>query len=610
MDVLRQIFSNDWAQAMGWTLLHSLWQSAVIFLVVIAVLRFLPTAFSKVRYALACVGMLLLFISGVATFIYFLQHEAAEVSAHQAATNVRIEFTGYHATEISARALFSGLNETIERSMPFILTAWVTGFLFFTLRLSTGLWHTGRLRAAALPLDNQWSSYIRNLSRQLGISRLVALAESPAIKSPMVIGYLKPVILVPAGMLTGLTTEQLETIFVHELAHIKRHDYLINLIQSFLETVFFFNPFVWILSSIVRKEREYCCDDLVVQHHGDSRAYAYALTNLAEARLSAQPFALSLAADKNQLLNRIRRIMEKSTKTHSGKTRILLPAILVTGGLLSISWLGIQQEKTPQSDSPLVEQDTIIGDTGKGAFYSRKSIITIDKDGKPHEEVVETFEGDEELRPLMEQGIPPIPDISMFRPMLPPNAVMPALPHMNIPGIPDSLPVPLIPFKGDESWQEMAKAFEERFEEFALRNADAEKIMKEFEQQFKWEDWTAKFDSLKIEEDVLRGLEDFQGFHELEEKLEHLHNFETEDFRNLERNLERQSKNLRGYEQVLREELIKDGYLSKTEAIESLQWDETMFKVNGKKIKDSELKKYQEIHDKFFNTPDVPDRVE
>lgn len=607
MDAIKEILSNDWANALGWTLLHSIWQSAMVFLIVVVVLRFLPAAFSRVRYAVSCAGLFLLFISSALTFTYFIPGEVEPMAIHNGGT-LPIEFAAYTMGDTPrGQALFSSVNSVVQTYMPFILAAWMAGFFLFAIRLSTGIWYTGRLREESTPLENRWSIYIKEISEKLGIRRLVALAESPSVKSPMVIGYLKPVILIPAGMLTGLTTEQLETIFVHELAHIKRHDYLINFIQSFLETVFFFNPFVWILSNVIRREREYCCDDLVLRHHGGVRAYAYALTHLAEARLSTQSFALSLAADKNQLLNRIRRIMEKSAKNHSGKTRILLPAVLLTGGLLCISWLGIQQEKAPQADSLGADQDTIIGDNKNGAFYSRKSIITIDENGQPHEEVVEEFEGDEELRPLMEMDLPPLPDISPFTP---PDVLSPALPHLRFQGVPDSLPRHFFPFGDHGSWEEIMKAFEHRAEEFALRSADAEEFMKEFEEKFRSQDWRPRFDSLNIPGDILQGLHDFEGFHDLEESLERLRGFEMEHLRQMERNLEKHDKALRSYEQVLREELIKDGYLSEKETIESLQWDDTMFKVNGKRIKDSDLKKYQEIHDEYFNAADPSGKLE
>ena len=607
MNDIQEILSQNWANALGWTLLHSLWQCALVFLVTSAALRLIPAALSRTRYAVACGGLALVFLSSAVTLAYVIDTQYQR-SGVQAVIHVPGESSKYSYSQNSPdRSLTARLTSITDNYMPYVLGIWIAGFVFFATRLASGLWYTGKLRAEALPFQNKWSDYIKVVSGQLGISRLVSLAESRSITGPMVIGYLKPVILIPAGMLTGLSTEQLETVFVHELAHIKRHDYIINFIQSFLETVFFFNPFVWIMSNIIRKEREYCCDDMVIHYHGGTRAYAYALTHLAELRLTKQAFALSLATNKNHLLNRIRRIMEKSAKNHSNKTRILLPAILLTASLLCISWLGVQQEK-PRVHSALEHPDTIIDDQKKGAVYSRKSIITIDENGQPHEEVAEQFEGDEELRPLLENQIPPIPDISKFSPALPPNAVVPrAFPHLSIPGIPDSLPV--LPF-GNLEWEGMAKAFEEHFRDFEMRSMDAEKFMKEFEDKFKWEDWTTKFDSLKVHEDVLQRLRDFDSFPELEEQLERLRAFEMEDFKKMELDFKNHEKSFRSYEHELRDELVKDGYLSESETIESLQWDDTLFKVNGKKIKESDLKKYQKLHDKYFNTPDISGKVE
>src|SRR5204862_7511696 len=108
--------------------------------------------------------------------------------------------------------------------------------------------------------DNDWSNIVQQLARQLHIDRVIPLAQSAHINAPLVIGYIKPVIMIPVGMFSGLSPEQIETIFIHELAHIKRHDYFINVLQSIIEALFFFNPFIWIVSNIIRREREYCCD--------------------------------------------------------------------------------------------------------------------------------------------------------------------------------------------------------------------------------------------------------------------------------------------------------------------------------------------------------------
>jgi beta-lactamase regulating signal transducer with metallopeptidase domain len=185
------------------------------------------------------------------------------------------------------------------------------------MRLFGGWLKVQRLRASAIPVEEQWNERLRILARKLKVNQLVLLAESAMTEAPVVIGYFKPMILIPLGMLGGLSTEQLESIITHELIHIRRRDYLVNLLQSVLEILFFFNPFVWVISGIIRREREHCCDDAVIALHGNPLAYAHALTALEEAKLSRAGIALSLAEDKNQLLNRIKRIMEKSVRTYS-----------------------------------------------------------------------------------------------------------------------------------------------------------------------------------------------------------------------------------------------------------------------------------------------------
>ncbi len=169
-------------------------------------------------------------------------------------------------------------------------------------------------------------------------------------------------ILIPIGMCTSLSTEQLETIFLHEIAHIRRKDYLINLLQLVVEAIYFFNPFVWIVSGIMKREREHCCDDAVVQLHGNAKAYAHALATLEELRLSKVGLSLSLAENKNQLLNRVKRLMEKSVKNYSSRERII-PALLLVIGLICASWISTHTSKTELSsvnpDKLFVASDTI-----------------------------------------------------------------------------------------------------------------------------------------------------------------------------------------------------------------------------------------------------------
>ncbi|HEX8038879.1 MAG TPA: M56 family metallopeptidase [Chryseosolibacter sp.] len=607
-NMIPDLFNSDWANALGWTLLHSIWQSLLILLIVMACLRFIPVGLSRVRYALVCSGFFLMVLGSLITFIYLFtqSHSAGALSS---AGHPQYYFSQQHgAGAFAIERLFSLLVQLIQQNMPLIVTAWIAGLILFVARLLSGVFYTYRLTSSAEPLQNEWRDYITTISARLGIRKLITLAQSRAITSPIVIGYFKPVILIPVGMLSGLTTEQLETIFLHELAHIKRHDYLVNFIQSVVETVFFFNPVVWTLSELIRREREFCCDDLVVQRHGHPGAYARALVQLEEARLSKHVFALSLAEDRNQLLNRIRRIMEKSVKSYSGKSRFLVPAVLLAVGLLSVSWLSIHQENGFQQDtSPAVQQDTVKPKNKKGsAVYTRKSIITTDKNGQPHEEVVEDFEGDESLRPLMQNGLPG------FSHIMPPG-FQPPFPDPHLNPATDSIPFPGFDFKDQKEWEEMSRAFEDnfgkQFEQFySWQDVDPSTFLKEFEERF---DLPAPFEEFGLGSDSLRGFNGFpneEQFKDLKDQMDQLKDLRMEhlgqpdaDFR--EHNFQR-------YEKALHDQLVRDGYLSQKETIKSMEWSDSTFKVNGKEVKEGDRKKYQELHDQYMGHGRLSGRME
>ena len=156
-------------------------------------------------------------------------------------------------------------------------------------------------------MEEELQALARDLGRRLGIGRAVALLESSAISVPMVVGWLRPVVLVPASALAGLPPRQLAAILAHELAHVRRHDYLVNLLQAAVETLLFYHPAVWWVSAQVRRERENCCDDLAVAVCGDRLGYARALADLEGLRAPASP--LVLAASGGSLVERIRRLV-------------------------------------------------------------------------------------------------------------------------------------------------------------------------------------------------------------------------------------------------------------------------------------------------------------
>src|SRR6185436_14777243 len=188
------------------------------------------------------------------------------------------------------------------------------------LRLLTGWLWVQRLRTHGVSAaDETCRRMTARLSRRLHIRRAITLLESTLVDVPTVIGFLKPVVLLPASVLGGLTPQQLEAILAHELAHIRRHDYLVNLLQTLVETVLFYHPAVWWVSRRIRIERENCCDDLAVSLCGDPVAYATALADLEALRSDPAPdHHIAMAATGGSLLMRVRRLLG-APASHTGR---------------------------------------------------------------------------------------------------------------------------------------------------------------------------------------------------------------------------------------------------------------------------------------------------
>jgi bla regulator protein blaR1 len=649
MTAVNEFFSAIGAP-LGWTLVNSLWQSLCILLVVIILLRVIPSRLSRLRYGIACGGMLLILMGNVVTFSYLIQ-ELPAVDADQlalqvaSATKEKLFVPDQGAVSTLLERLLIG----IESNMSLILLCWVAGATFFCLRMMSSWWYIGKLKTEALILNNHWSETLQLMAGKLNIDRIVALGQTERIQTPLVIGYFKPIVLVPVGMLTGLSPEQIETIFIHELAHIRRHDYLVNLIQSFIEAFFFFNPFMWMLSGIIRREREYCCDDTVISKHGSSLAYAHALTNLESLRLSRMEFGLALAENKNHLLNRIKRIMEKSAKNYSGKDK-LAPAMLLVVGLTCASWLTIQ---TDQKNLPDAEHQGTPADTTKRKFArdgksSKTTIIRIDEDGNVDEQIIENSEGDDMNWRVpfasIDISTPMIADVPFDIPIAP---FAPA--H---PGAIDMIPFPLFRFNHDTipgrfgfsngaNWEKFSQEFETKFKtqfgDFYQKNEkDFDKMMMELEQNFKerfsereWElmdqAWAgtdiarmqeelADLSHLDMEQAELEALDaqthlgiELQAFEETHsemlEEMERDLQAKGMHLMQMEKDMQGMNARMSRFETELKKQLNEDGYLAKDETIKRMQWnDDGDIEINGKRIKDSDRKKYNEIHRKYFKS--------
>ena len=311
-----QILTGPLAQAIGWALLHLLWQATIVAGILAAVLALIPRKSANARYAAACGALGIVFLLFVATAVRAYDPAVAPVTAtplDKETIKISVAQVPVVLVTMAAETWRDRLLEmvsTARQSLPVIVGFWLVGVVFLSSRLVVSWMRARRLtKHDAVVASGEWQRVAARLSDALGLRRAVRLLESAAIEVPSVIGSLRPVILLPASTLTGLTPAQIEMVLAHELAHIRRHDFLVNLLQAFVETLMFYHPAVWWMSRRVREERENCCDDMAVAVCGNPIQYAKALTRLEELRSAPSLLAdLKVAANGGSLLDRIRRI--------------------------------------------------------------------------------------------------------------------------------------------------------------------------------------------------------------------------------------------------------------------------------------------------------------
>lgn len=323
--------------ALGWALVHFLWQGALIALVLALADAGLPRADARLRYGLACAAMALMVVSATGTFALLWAATVAEPIAG-AGRLARAGAGSFAAVGGDSVALNVGLQARFAPWLQWLDTLWLAGVLVLSARSMFGWAAAQRLTARSESLiDPVWEQRARRLAAALGISRPVRLSKSLAARMPIVVGWIRPVILLPAGALAGVDARQLEAVLAHELAHIRRHDYLVNLLETAAETLLFYHPAVWWVGRRIRIEREHCCDDLAVSACGDVLTYARALTRLEELRADASPFAM--AAGGGSLLVRIRRLLLPGQPAAERDAATWLGAILMIMAVAGI-WTG------------------------------------------------------------------------------------------------------------------------------------------------------------------------------------------------------------------------------------------------------------------------------
>ncbi len=327
------------ASALSSALLHFLWQGALVAALLAVVLAALRRRSPNVRYLACCAALALMAMLPVVTM-------AVLYAPLEAADGAVLPVAGSMAAIGAAAAV-----EPLARD--WVLPAWFAGVMLFSLRLAWSGGHVWTLRHCAQPAGADIQETVARLAERLGLRRPVRALLTAATDSPSVLGWLRPVVLLPSATLLGLSTEQLEAVIAHELAHIRRHDYLVNLGQMVVETVLFYHPAVWWVSNRIRHERELCCDDAAVACCGDAVVYARALTQLEKLRAPT----VAVAGTGGSLLFRIRRLV--GVGQEQGVPR--WPAVLAACfGLLclalTVNWT--QAEPLPPQAAALAPPET------------------------------------------------------------------------------------------------------------------------------------------------------------------------------------------------------------------------------------------------------------
>lgn len=311
-------------EALGWTLLHFLWQGTALGAVAWALLRALPDRRPQARY-MAAVGLLAAMALCPLLTLWALWPETGPALLFKA-----------DRTGTAANLALPSLQPLPVEWSAWVVLAWMLGVAVFSVRAAGGwlvAWRRQRRDRTALP--EQWAATVARLAESAGVTRMVRWFVSRRVESPQVFGWWKPVVLVPLSALTAMPAAHLEALLAHELAHIRRHDFLVNWLQVAVETVLFYHPAVWWLSGKIREEREACCDRMAAEWCGDRALYGRALLTLEETR---ERFAL--AAGGSNLPGRVRRLLGRGEGPRPGwmLVGLCVVAILMLLGPARIVW--------------------------------------------------------------------------------------------------------------------------------------------------------------------------------------------------------------------------------------------------------------------------------
>ncbi len=372
--------NSELIRSLGMALVHSLWEGLVILVLVLFALSLTHRSNARLRYVLLVSGHFLLLAAFIATWYSTYHHNMA--TAIKPLTLVYSQVNGLVSTSsiaLKTADYTTTLSQFLEPLYPALAVGWTLGFIFMLIRMTGGFYFSYNIMRKDIFLpDPSLLDLFEKAKTRLLMPVALNLRMSARQISPMVIGIFKPCVIVPAAILSGLNTEQVEAILVHELAHIRRHDHILMILQAIITQILFFHPVAWYFSSEINRERENCCDDLVIKSFPNPINYIKALTMIQELNVDGQVPANALVGRSKRLLGRVKRLL-KTEKSHAPVFRMaVIFLLLVTLGVAAITIASAGNAGTKKSIGKFFsvkpEKMQVVADTTKTKKHEKTTV--------------------------------------------------------------------------------------------------------------------------------------------------------------------------------------------------------------------------------------------
>jgi bla regulator protein BlaR1 len=489
MEIFGNIIPEPFLYALGWMIIHAIWQIAGIGLLLWLGLRLFNQKNAAFKYRLGLAALVLIFFLAVLTFSYHFDNVPG--IEKDAVLNTQWAYLAGHEdligqTAFSQKASPFLISKRIEQYIPTLVNFWIIGVFLFFFKTASGLAELRNLhRKNHKPVPERLYQLVQKLNAQLNITKPIKILSSCHIDLPVTYGYLKPVILIPTALMLQMNPKQLEAIITHELAHIKRQDYLVNLIQSCLEMFFFFHPVFWWINQEIKKQREIACDEIAVALGVNPKDLAHGLANVVNyAQKNAPELTLAAAKKATPTLDRIKKIM--GVKPCPSQPTTLTTITMIITLILGASLLVGASDRTTKSDEDfLLTKSSLASLDLHLPFhqYDEKKDTVPEPKTPPSPNAYPLPELPPEALDILSKGLEPLKEMGMiFKELDFDWGDFSNMPHLEL----MEIPMPNFNFEHLPKWDIDPDLFNQLLADSTFKN------MPQF-QEFYWEDSTSSF---------------------------------------------------------------------------------------------------------------------